>query len=118
MAVFHLKYRDTFPVLEAELLNPDDTAHDLTAATSVTLHVKLSATGEVFSRDMEIYDIEGGIVRYAWDETDWTSGPALVVGRHLMEYEVLGPNGRLSFPNGGNDILDIKEDLGQAMLTT
>jgi hypothetical protein len=124
VAVFHLKYRDTYPVLEVELLNPDGTVHDLGGAFSVTLHIRLSDGSATLSRAMTIYDSPNGIVRYAWQTTDWTTG-GLVVGpsvplapgvvEHRMEYEVVGPgSNRLTFPNYGYDTLRIITDFGQA----
>lgn len=141
MSVFNLKFRDTKPVLEVALLNPDGSAHDLTGATGVTLHIRLSS-GVRLARPMSITDIVGGIVQYAWTAADWgtgttadldgsytvgglIAGPALPLApgksEHTMEYEVIGPGGaRLSFPNGGvvpaeaYDTLRVWSDIGQA----
>ena len=112
---FHLKDKDTLPGLRVRLKNPDSTPHDLTGATSVTLHVRIKATGEIFSRPMTIEDVTGGIVIYAWQAEDWTdTTTALEVGLHQMEYEVLGPGAaRLTFPNAGHDELSVIDDLGQ-----
>jgi len=113
---FHLKERDTLPMLRVRLKNPDDSPHDLTGATSVTLHIRLATTGNVLSRPMVIDDVLGGIVSYQWIVDDWTSStpPILAIGKHEMEYEVVGPGGaRLTFPNASYDTLSIVDDLGQ-----
>ncbi len=112
--VFHLKRRDTRPVIEVELLDPDGAAHDLTGADSATLHAQLP--GGVVSREMTIDANPAlGIVRYTWLAEDWTGTPPLVTGRWNMEYEVVGPGAaRLTWPNTGYDELRIHDDLGQA----
>ena len=120
MGTAYLKYRDTRPVLEVTLLDPDDSAHDLAGATSVTLHIRLKS-GTVLSKAMVIdSDPTTGIVRYTWLAADWDVG-GLVAGIHRMEYEVLGPDDeRLTFPNAATltsastDRLLITTDIGQA----
>jgi hypothetical protein len=127
MNVFYLKYRDTFPVLEVVLLNPDGSIHDLTGSTAWKLHVLLS-DGGVVTRDMTVFGFPAaGTVRYQWLSTDWASipiGPTLPLRsgqrEHRMEYEILGPgSSRLTFPNGGEsaeesyDILRVWSDIGQ-----
>jgi hypothetical protein len=113
MARFYLKLRDTRPVLEVYLLDPDDTAHDLTSATDATLHIKL-AGGTVLSKTMVIDGTPTtGIVRYTWLAADWDAG-GLVEGTHRMEYEVQAGSSRLTFPNSGDDELIIRPDIGQA----
>lgn len=113
MANFYLKYRDTRPVLEVYLKDPDDTAHDLTGATDARLLILLEG-GTALERDM-VFDADRttGIVRYTWLAADWNAG-GLVEGCHPMEYEVLGPAAaRLTFPNSEADELVITTDLGQ-----
>jgi hypothetical protein len=111
---FYLKYRDTLPVLEVVLLDPDGTAHDLTGSTAWKLHVRIEA--QVFTRDM-VPDADRalGILRYTWAATDWTLGtPTLQAGHWQMEYEVLGPGSqRKSWPNDGYDRLSAIADIGQ-----
>jgi len=123
MAVFHLKLRDTRPVLRVNLLNPDGTPHDLTGVDAVHLHVLLTS-GVLFSREMTI---EGspllGEVGYSWVAADWSGSPALVASpslpppkgtlEHRMEYEVISGTSRLTFPNNAYDILRVLADLGQ-----
>jgi len=136
MAVFCLKYRDTLPILEVVLKNPDGTAHDLTGSTAWRLHILLS-DGSKLMRDMVKQAPDAsGTLRYTWVAGDWdpVSGGGvaggLVVGptiplapgvhEHRMEYEVLGAGGaRLTFPNGGTsageayDVLRVWQDIGQ-----
>ncbi len=116
MGLFHLKEGDTLPILEVALKDPDGTAHDLTGSTGWKLHVRLAGGGgAVVTRNMvkQGPDVDG-VLRYSWAAADWSSTPALVVGQHRMEYEVLGPGAaRLTFPNDGWDELRIVEDLGQ-----
>lgn len=127
MATAYLKYRDTRPILEVALKNPDDTAHDLTGATAVKLHIK-RPDGTVVTRDMVVVSAAAGTVRYTWVAADWDTsnvngyleaGPeALPVRKgefeHRMEYEVLGAAGaRTTFPNDGYDTLRIVSDIGQ-----
>ena len=119
---FYLKYRDTRAPLEVTLLEPDDSAHNLAGATSVTLHIRLKS-GTVISRPMVIdSDPTTGIVRYTWLAADWDVADGdLVAGIHRMEYEVLGPDDeRLTFPNAATltsastDRLLVTMDIGQA----
>ena len=119
MSTFYLKHRDTLPPLEVVLLNPDGSVHDLSGATSVTLHIRLN-DGQTISREMDSELDDTGLVSYEWQTTDWTVSPKLYPGEHRMEYEVLAPAGRLTFPNGedasepGYDTLSIADDIGQA----
>lgn len=115
---FHLKYRDTRPILRVRLRNYDGQPHDLTGALNVALHIRLKGTTTVLSRDMDIVNATEGIVSYEWLVTDWTPAqqgdPALVPGVHDMEYEVTALNdARGTFPNNQHDKLSIYEDLGQ-----
>jgi hypothetical protein len=115
METFDLKYRDTLPILEVTLLNPDGTVHDLTGATAYWLHIRL-ASGSLISRAMTLHGpADEGTLRYQWLATDWTDAVTpLVVGQHTMEYEMLGPAGaRLTWPNNGYDELRILKDIGQ-----
>lgn len=116
MAIFYLKYRDTRPTIEVALLDPDESAHDLTGATSVTMHIRLQPGGQVTSKTMTIdADPTTGLVTYIWLAADWTTGTILLPGMHTMEYEVVGPaTARLTFPNDGYDTLHIVTDQGQA----
>jgi len=110
---FCLKYRDTLPILQVVLKNPDGTVHDLTGSTAWKLHVKLE-DGTVFTRDMVKVGVDtAGTLKYAWAAADWIAG--LVVGRHRMEYEVLGGGAsRLTFPNDTDHVLRVTRDIGQA----
>jgi hypothetical protein len=127
MSIFYLKARDTRPIMEVRLLNPDGSAHDLTGSTGWKLHVRLSAGG-VLTRDMmPDPDLTKGILRYTWLAADWDAGNVagyLVAGpslplqpgqlEHRMEYEVIGPGGgRLTWPNDGYDVLRVGADIGQ-----
>jgi hypothetical protein len=114
----YLKNRDTRPTIVVTLRNPDDTAYDLTGVTSVTLHIQLPGSSTVLSRAMVVDgDPTSGIARYTWLAKDWTGSPALALGDHKIEVEVVGPGTvRATFPN--NDIypyvLRVRNDLGQA----
>jgi hypothetical protein len=112
MAVFHLKYRDTRPILEVALLDPDGAAHDLTGATSIKLHIRLRSGTTITRTLTPDADPTKGITRYTWLATDWDAGN-LAIGTHSMEYEVVAGASRLTWPNDGLDELRIVEDLGQ-----
>jgi len=137
VGVFNLKYRDTRPVLEVALKNPDLTVHDLTGSSAWKLHIRLE-DGARLVRDMvPDGNLALGMLRYTWIAGDWNvgssldtdgsyqvggleAGPAIpiVAGtrEHQMEFEVVGPAGaRLTFPNGlpGYDTLRIITDIGQ-----
>lgn len=114
MNVFYLKYRDTLPVLEVELLNPDGSVHDLTGATAYNLHIRLR-DGSTITRTMTKVGLDAeGHLRYAWLAADWTDPTTLAAGQHRMEYEVLGPGAaRMTWPNDGYDELRVVDDLGQ-----
>lgn len=111
MANFYLKYRDTRPALVATLLDSGNAAHDLTGADSVSLHIRL-ADGTVITKSMTVSDATAGQATYTWLDADWTGSPALAVGTHDMEYEVVDGTSRLTFPNNANDKLVITRDLG------
>lgn len=112
MAVHRLKRNDTRPVIKAQLLNPDGTANDLAGATKVWLHVKITGAAAAFSREMTVVDSDNGIVSYTVVSGDWSSTPALKVGEHECEYEVLGSSdARGTFPNNENDSLIITQDI-------
>ena len=121
MAMFYLKRGDTLPVLAPVLRNPDGSVHDLTGATKAFLHIWLESGTKLAERVMALpVDPLTGQPTYSWQESDWTD--YLVVGRHRMEYEVLGPgDARLTFPNAAEegvpnaayDKLIIAEDIGQ-----
>ena len=130
MDVFELKLRDTFPVLEVQLLKPDRSIYDLTGSTAWHLHIRLS-NGTRLTRPMFVQgDPTLGLLRYAWQVTDWDAASGTTVDGaypvgglvvspgeigpegfvptrgalpHMMEYEVIGPgpDGRITFPNGG-----------------
>ena len=119
MATFYLKRRDTRPTMEVYLLDPGGTAHDLSGATSVTLHVLLN-NGQSFSRAMAAEPVGAlGIVRYTWPVTDWYGATPLVAGSHRMEYEVVGPTtARMSFPNDGYDELRVTSDIGHVAMSS
>lgn len=113
MADFYLKYRDTRPILEVVLLNPDGSVHDLTGSTSHKLHIWLN-TGEKLERSLAIEGAPtAGTLRYTWQATDWTDTVKLLVGVHRMEYEVYVGTARESFPNAGYDFIHIIPDIGQ-----
>ena len=109
--VFNLKYRDTRPILEVALKNPDGSAYDLTGATITKLHIKRS-DGTAVAKDMVVFGAAtNGVLRYTWLSTDWSSD--LIVGQHQMEYEVVNGTARTTFPNDGYDLLKILTDIGQ-----
>jgi hypothetical protein len=136
MGIFNLKYRDTRPILEVVLKEPDPgnpgqlRVHDLTGSTGRKLHIWLS-DGSKLIRDMAVEGLEtAGTLRYVWIATDWdpvsgggtigglVAGPTIPLTpgqiEHRMEYEVIGPSGaRLTFPNDGYDTLRILTDIGQ-----
>lgn len=99
--IVRLKYRDTAPVLEVELLDSDGTAVDLTSADAIYLHIALENSDVRIEREM---DIEGvptlGTVRYEFEDTDWEGDEAITPGLHRMEYEVVAGTSRQTYPNG------------------
>jgi len=133
MNVFYLKYRDTMPILEVVLHDPAPIGspvgtlgpvHDLTGSTAWKLHIR-RPDGVIITRSMTKVGLDAaGTLSYAWLSTDWDAVTGLVCGpaiplapsavEHTMEYEVLGPaTARLTFPNGGWDVLRIISDIGQ-----
>jgi hypothetical protein len=117
--VFTLREGDILPILEATLLNPDGSVHDYTGASTFQLRVKLWPLGTIFVRNMVAEGLPtGGKVRYSWLAADWNQPGGLVVGpikhpeqalkpgewEHAMYFRV---DGKLTFPNGGFDILRI-----------
>lgn len=113
VAEFELKYRDTRPVLAVALLDPDGSAHDLTGASGVKLHIWLER-GPALTRAMVLPgDLTTGVVTYTWLASDWDTGN-LALGTHRMEYEVIGAGtARLTMPNDGYDDLIVIADIGQ-----
>jgi hypothetical protein len=117
MSIFTLKARDTRPILEVQLTNPDGSVHDLTGATGFKLHIRTSRS-TIITRDMVKQGLDtDGTLRYSWATTDWDSGmlPIPTSQYHSkecpMEYEVIGGSSRMTFPNDGYDILVIKGDV-------
>lgn len=121
--IFFLKYRDTRPVLEVVLKNPDKSVFDLTGPYVVTLMIKLN-NGTVLTRPMPIFGSPlNGTVRYTWVAADWGAGK-LILGpqppfkpsdvHHLMEYEAVLGTAKLTFPNDDWDVLRIYEDIGES----
>lgn len=123
MAIFSLKARDTRPILEVQLKNPDGSNHDLTGSTAWKLHIQVSPT-VVLVRDLTKQGPDAdGTLRYSWAATDWD--PAVSTDPKLptpstpwetveleMEYKVLGgASSRMTFPNDGYDKLQILGDL-------
>lgn len=134
--IFYLKFRDTRPILEVSLLNPDLSAFDLTGATGWKLHIRLSDGTTKLVRNLTVQGAATlGILRYTWIATDWNVASTpdadssytigglvlsptlpLTAGQleHRMEYEIIGPaSARQTFPNDGYDILRIVSDIGQ-----
>lgn len=110
MADFYLKYRDTRPIIEVTLLDPDDAPYDLTNTDNVYLHIYLN-NGTTVSKTMSInVDPTTGKASYTWQSTDWDAG-GLVKGRHRMEYEAVTGTTRLTFPNDSYDTLNVKGDI-------
>lgn len=117
MAIFTLKHRDTRPILEVVLYNPDGSVHDLTGATAFKLHIKDGST--VITRDMVKQGLDtAGTLRYSWADADWTGTPGLPAPPSLypqrdlpMEYEVVAGTSRMTFPNEGHDTLRILGDI-------
>jgi len=125
--VFYLKARDTLPIFEVVLKNPDDTVHDLTGTTGWKLHIRIGGTTTRLVRTMVKQGADTlGTLRYTFIATDWavassadTDGSfqvgGLVVGSHRIEYEVVGAGAaRLTFPNDGFDTFQITTDVGQS----
>jgi len=115
MGLFFLKQRDTRPILEVVLKNPDGSVHDLSGAAGFKLHIWL-ADGTKISRDMVQQGAPtDGTLRYTWVDTDWNTGNlAVTTGHdHRMEYEVIAGTVRMTFPNYGYDALRIIPDIGQ-----
>lgn len=118
MSAFNLKARDTRPILEVALLNPDGSAHNLTGSTAWKLHIYTSDSGPTITRDMVKEGADAaGLLRYTWVAADWNAGnlpiPATpyTTEQLYMEYEVIAGTSRLTFPNDGYDLLVIRGDL-------
>jgi hypothetical protein len=111
-----IKYRDTLPVLEVTLRTPSGAIVNLSGAGAVKLHIGLENRATRITKAMDIYNAALGIVRYTFVPTDWTDAPAMIVGIHSMEYEVIDsvdPTIRQTYPNLGHDYLIVTDDLGQ-----
>ena len=122
--VHYLKYRDTGPILEVSLKNPDETPFDLSGATAQKLHILLNDNATVLTRNMTVHGPPtDGVLRYTWIVTDWDAGQ-LIAGptpplkptdrEHRMEYEVQFGATRLTFPNDGYHTLRVIADIGQS----
>lgn len=117
-AIFNLKARDTRPILEVVLRNPDGSVHDLTGSTSWKLHLRTPTSATVITRDMVKEGLDtAGTLRYTWLSTDWNTGilpqPTSPYDSEelYMEYEVIAGTSRMTFPNDGHDLLKIRGDL-------
>jgi hypothetical protein len=131
-SIYTLKYRDTGPSLEIILRDPAapgsppgtvGPVHPLPGGATYKLHIKLN-NGTTLTRDLErVTPDTDGHVRYQPVAADWTDPTPLIIGpvpplkpsdvEHLLEVEELNGTSRLTFPNGGYDILRVFPDLGQ-----
>ena len=100
---FHLTQLDTYPMLEAQLTDPDDEPVDLGGA-DVELHVAEPRGGDVVVDDpVTVVDAGAGRVRYQFDESDTARS-----GRYRAEFVVTFPNGATStYPNDGAETIFI-----------
>lgn len=138
MGIFKLKYRDTQFDLNVIVHDPAPPGsapgtlgpvHDLTGSTTHSLHLWMS-DGTKLIRTLTVQGSPTlGALRYVWVVGDWgvgAGGPPFTTGglivsptlpllpgqvEHRMEYEIVGGNSRLTFPNNGYDILRITEDI-------
>lgn len=116
---FYLKARDTQPVFQSTLLNPDGTIYNPTGASALELHVQLEAG--TFSRTLTVIGAGSASpnVQYAWAALDWNdTAPGavnLAAGLWRVECEIVPSAGqRVSFPNLAHRWLLVTPDLGQA----
>lgn len=115
--IFSLKARDTRPILEVSLKNPDGSAHDLTGASAFKLNIRKD-DGTTLTRDMVKEGLDtDGTLRYTWLTTDWDTGQLPIpatpweVIECPIEYEVTSGSSRMTFPNDSYDKLHILSDL-------
>lgn len=96
-----IKQNDTVPALEAQLVNADGTAIDLTLC-SVWLHM-----GNKINAVSEITDAIKGWVKYAWQ-----TGDTDTVGLYKAEFEIKYPDGAIqTVPNDGYFLIQIVNEL-------
>lgn len=103
--MFVIKQNDTLPILEVQLLDCNNNPVNLDLC-GVRFHMTDRRGIVKINRQIEIKDIEQGIVRVVWGEGE-TSGVGLFKG----EIQVNFPNGNIStYPNTGYiDIKIVKE---------
>ena len=84
MATFYIKEENLNPVLETVLKNPDDTAFDLSASTSVTFRMKrMGKNSYTVNAAATITDAANGVVEY-----QFADGETDVFGFYLVEWVV------------------------------
>lgn len=104
---FSIKQNDTSPSLTATLLNEDGLPVDLSATTSVRLHVRNSTGTVVVDDDVLITDAAGGAVLYDWQPADTATA-----GIFQAEVEVTFLTGKVeTFPNDGYVEIVITDDI-------
>lgn len=107
MTDFIMKRNDTSPAIEMQLFSNAGSAVPISGAT-VRFHMKNAQTQEiVINAVATIVDATAGIVKYAWSSLDTVAS-----GRYLAEWEVTYSDSKIeTFPNNGNQVIVITDDL-------
>lgn len=109
MASFRIKRNDRLPELVANCLDAANIAVDLTSASSVEFHMKVSGSGGAVKVDAAgtIVNAAAGTVKYAW-----AAGDTDTSGTYDGEFEVMFSGGRTeTFPNTEHITITIIDDL-------
>lgn len=104
---FKIKEGDTFPALEAQLLDENREPRNLQSVNKVRFHMKSVDTQDVVvDGTANVLSASEGKVVY-----EWSDGDTDTLGRHEAEFEIEYNNGVETFPNSGNIEVYITEQI-------
>lgn len=107
--MFHLKFGDTKPSIEAKLLDESNVTIDLTGST-VKILMQHKLTGARKSFVCSILDPVKGLIRYNWSTTDFD-----IPGLYLAEFEITYPDNNIqTIPNNNYVEVYVAPDLNSS----
>lgn len=105
---FYIKRGDRAPYLQVQVLNPDDTARDLSTASAIQLNMgkEGALVPKINMQPMTSIFLGQGIVEYRWAAADTDT-----VGEFRAEIVVTEGGKSESFPHDGYIIVEVVQDV-------